>query len=243
MTLWPPPPTDLPALTQSVHVWTIQLDQVGVDLQRARELISADETERAARFTFDRDRRRYLVAHLALHSILNRYLATALGSLSFEIGPNGKPRLPSSFAHAGVQFNLSHSHEMALIGFTHGREIGVDIEYVNKQFEFQDIADKFFTAKEVAAMRRVAPELQRVAFFKCWTSKEGFLKAKGTGLSGKLDEVEISLDATEAVQINAAVSGWSLIQLQPIVGYEAALVLEGKPLPVDCYQWELPVPL
>jgi 4'-phosphopantetheinyl transferase len=226
-------------LAQSVHVWAVRLDQEGVDLEHARELISADETERAARFMFERDRRRYLVAHVALHRILNRYLPGAPINLSFDVSPNGKPGLPPEIlATSAVRFNLSHSHEMALFAVTRGREIGVDIEYVNERFEFQDIADKFFTAKEVSAMRGLAPDLQRRAFFKCWTSKEAFLKAKGTGLSGKLDEVEISLNSAQRVQIGAAVPGWSLTELQPIEEYEAALVLEGKPLTIQCYQWE-----
>jgi len=237
MTLWPPPHSDFPALTESVHVWAVQLDQEGVDLQHARELISADETERAARFMFDRDRRRYLVAHVALHKILNRYLPGAPVNLSFDVGPNGKPRLPDTFATSEVRFNLSHSHEIALFAVTQGREIGVDIEYVNEQFEFQDIADKFFTAKEVGAMRSLAPALQRRAFFKCWTSKEAFLKAKGTGLSGKLDEVEISLAADERVQINAAVPGWTLTELRSADSYEAAVVIEGEPLTIQCFGW------
>jgi 4'-phosphopantetheinyl transferase len=238
MTLWPQPPANFPALKQSVHVWAVRLDQEGVDLARAQDFISADEAERAERFMFDRDRRRYLVAHMALHGILKRYLPSAPATLRFEIGTNGKPRLPNALAASGVRFNLSHSNEMALLAVTHGREIGVDIEYVKEQFEFQEIAEKFFTAREVAAMRSVVPQLQRQAFFKCWTSKEAFLKAKGTGLSGKLDEVEISLAADQRVQINAAVPGWSLTELAAMDGYETALVIEGEPLPVHCYQWQ-----
>jgi 4'-phosphopantetheinyl transferase len=77
--------------------------------------------------------------------------------------------------------------------------------------------------------------LQRQAFFKCWTSKEAFLKAKGTGLSGKLDEVEISLDAHDRVRIDASVPGWSLSELEAVEAYECALVVAGAPLPAHCY--------
>jgi 4'-phosphopantetheinyl transferase len=238
MNFWPLPPAELPALERSVHVWATRLDDDNVDLGRARELISVDERERAERFKFERDRRRYLIAHAALHEILRRYLPIDSEPLIFDYGSNGKPRLSPALSPAGVQFNLSHSNELALLAVTRRGEVGVDIEYVKENFEFQDIAEKFFTAKEVAAMRSLPVHLQRRAFFKCWTSKEAFLKAKGTGLSGKLDEVEIILTATREVQITASVPGWSLAELAPIDSYEAALVIEGEPLPIKHYLWQ-----
>jgi 4'-phosphopantetheinyl transferase len=238
MNFWPLPPAELPALERSVHVWAVRLDDDIVDLGQARAFISADERERAERFKFDRDRRRYLIAHAALHEILRRYLPIDSEPLIFDYGSNGKPMLSPALGPAGVQFNLSHSNELALLGVTPRGEVGVDIEYVKENFEFQDVAERFFTAKEVAAMRSLPVHLQRRAFFKCWTSKEAFLKAKGTGLSGNLDVVEIILTATREVQITASVPGWSLAELAPIDSYEAALVIEGEPLPIKHYLWQ-----
>ena len=186
---------------------------------------------------FERDRRRYLVAHLALHEILLGYLPSAPAGLSFDIGANGKPRLSQALAPSGIEFNLSHSSEIALLAVCHGREVGVDIEYVKEDFEFQEVAERFFTAREVAAMRGLPQILQRQAFFKCWTSKEAFLKAKGTGLSGALDEVEIALFSEQQVAISAAVPGWTLMELNSIDGYEAALVIEESPVSIHYYLW------
>jgi 4'-phosphopantetheinyl transferase len=238
MNSWPQSPAQLPALQDHVHVWAVRLDDASVDLDRAGALISLDERERAARFKFARDRRRYLVAHVALHEILQRYLPIVSAGLSFVIGANGKPSLPQALAPSGVEFNLSHSNEMALLAVCHEREVGVDIEYVKEDFEFQEVAEHFFSAREVAAMRGLPPSLQRQAFFKCWTSKEAFLKAKGTGLSGALDEVEIAIIVNEQVRITANVPGWSLAELDSIDGHEAALVVAGAPAPINYYLWE-----
>lgn len=238
MNSWAQPPAELPALEASVQVWVVRLDDASVDLERGRELLSPDERERAARFKFERHRRRYLIAHIALHEILSRYLAIEPAHLSFDLGTNGKPKLPQALAPSGIEFNLSHSNEMALLAVSHGRELGVDIEHVREQFEFQDVAERFFTAKEVTAMRGLPPPLQRQAFFKCWTSKEAFLKAKGTGLSGALDEVEISLRGDDQIRITANVPNWWLFELDPIAGYEAALVVAGAPAAIHCYQWQ-----
>ncbi len=238
MNSWPQPPAQLPALQDHIHVWAVRLDAATVDLDRPGALISLDERERAERFKFERDRRRYLVAHVALHEILQRYLPIVPAGLSFDIGANGKPSLPQALAPSGVRFNISHSNEMALLAVCHKREVGVDIEYVKEDFEFQEVAERFFTAKEVAALRGLPASLQRQSFFKCWTSKEAFLKAKGTGLSGALDEVEIAIGGDEQVRITANVPGWSLAELDSIDGYEAALVVVGAPLPIHYYPFE-----
>jgi 4'-phosphopantetheinyl transferase len=238
MTSWPRSPVELPPLEDSIHVWAVRLEDVTVDLDCGHDLFSPEERERAARFKFDRDRRRYLVAHVALHDILCRYAGIDPVGFSFDIGANGKPRLPQALGSSGVEFNLSHSNEMALVAVCHKREVGVDIEYAKEDFEFQEVAERFFTAREVTAMRGLPARLQRQAFFKCWTSKEAFLKAKGTGLSGALDEVKIALTAAEQVRITADVPGWSLSELEPIDGYEAALVVAGAPVPICYYLWE-----
>ena len=238
MTPWPPSAAEVPALEDSAHVWTVRLDDATVDFDRGRDLLSPEEQARAARFKFERDRRRYLVAHIALHDILRRYLPSEPAHLSFDIGANGKPRLAQALASRGVEFNLSHSNEMALLAVCDKREVGVDIEYVKEDFEFQEVAERFFTPREVTAMGGLPASLQRQAFFKCWTSKEAFLKAKGTGLSGALDEVEIALTTAEQVRITADVPGWSLSELDPIDGYEAALVIAGAPVPICYYLWE-----
>lgn len=238
MNSWPQPLGERPALEASVQVWAVRLDDASVDLERGGDLLSPDERERAARFRFELHRRRYLVAHIALHEILSGYLPIEPESLSFDVGTNGKPKLAQALAPSGIEFNLSHSNEMALLAVTRGHEVGVDIEYVRNKFEFQEVAERFFTAKEVAAMRGLPSTLQCQAFFKCWTSKEAFLKAKGTGLSGALDEVEIALEGDGQVRIAANVPNWWLFELAPITGYEAALVIASERAPICCYQWE-----
>jgi len=238
MTSWPRSPVELPALEKSIHVWAVRLDDTTVDLDCGHDLLSPEERERATRFKFDRDRRRYLVAHIALHDILSRYVPIDPARLSFDIGANGKPRLPQALASSSVEFNLSHSNEMALLAVCHRREVGVDIEYVKEDFEFHEVAKRFFSAREVAAIRGLPANLQRQAFFKCWTSKEAFLKAKGTGLSGALDEVKIALTTAEQVRITADVPGWSLSELDPIDGYEGALVVANAQVPICYYLWK-----
>jgi 4'-phosphopantetheinyl transferase len=235
---WVTPPIDLALSDSAVDIWLISLTQPGASYASLADLLSASEQERAARFKFDEHQRRFVVAHAAVRSILSQYLKRAPESLQFVNSANGKPSLAAELAGSEMQFNLSHSFEMALLGVTHRRQIGVDIELIKEDYAFDEVAARFFTPKELAAFRALPVHLQRRAFFKCWTSKEAFLKAKGTGLSGKLDEVEITVAGDERVRINASVPGWGLTEINPGNNYEAALVVEGGVLPVRCYRWQ-----
>jgi 4'-phosphopantetheinyl transferase len=220
-----------------VHVWLVQANGERTCPEDLEALLSSVEQDRASRFKFDADRRRYVNVHWALRSILSAYLNSPAQELQFESGLYGKPKLASIHAEKQFEFNLSHSHQVALIALTQGREIGVDIEYVKTDFPIHEVAENFFTPKEAAALKTLPEHLQRQAFFKCWTSKEALLKAKGTGLSGELDEVEI-LSGGQHVRINANVPGWSLVELIACDGYEAALVSEGEPAQIHLYRWE-----
>ena len=239
--LWPLPPNAVKLNDDEVHVWLVNAGAKDIPPDLLATSLSEEEKERAARFKFVKDRRLYIAAHVALRSLLAKYLRVAADKFHFVSGPQGKPALAPPQAAGGLEFNLSHSHEVALVAVARQRAVGVDVEFVKRQFSFDELARRFFTTKEVAALCELPQTLQREAFFKCWTSKEAFLKAKGTGLSGKLDEVVITLAADQQVRINASVPDWSLTELTLCVGYQGALVVQGAPRPIRCYQWESPL--
>ncbi len=226
------PPHHMNAPDQEIHVWIAAAGETDDFRRSCYPVLSAAEQERARRFKFEKDERLFTVAHAALRSILARYLNASPARIEFAIGPQGKPRLA---AGESLRFNLSHSGELAVIAIA-SRELGVDVEGIKENFEFEEVAEHFFTAREVAALRALPGALQRRAFYQCWTSKEAFLKAKGTGLSGELDEVQIILDG-EAVRVAANVPGWSLMPLDAGGGYAAAVVRAGEPAQVRLYRW------
>jgi 4'-phosphopantetheinyl transferase len=236
---WPASSDPLPPLEGYVHVWAVELDEAGFDARSWLGRLSPAEQARAQRFKFADDRRRYIVAHVALRDILSGCLKVAAGDLQFVDGENGKPRLAAALPHNRLEFNISHSYERALVAATQELVVGVDLEFVKSEFGFHEVAERFFTQREVSALRALPRSLQSQAFYKCWTSKEAFLKAKGTGLSGALDEVEIGLTSGNQVAINASVAGWSLMELDPGDGYEGALVVQGqKALPIQRHRWQ-----
>ncbi|MDQ2975523.1 MAG: 4'-phosphopantetheinyl transferase superfamily protein, partial [Acidobacteriota bacterium] len=174
-----------------VHLWQARLDdQLAVTL---KPLLSEEETARANRFHFIKDRNDFIVARGLLRKLLAAYLGVAgSADLTFSYGDKGKPFLAEN-QRSSINFNLAHSHGMALYAFSHDRELGVDLEFVKDELADEEIADRFFSTTEVKALQRVPAELRRQAFFNCWTRKEAYIKARGEGLSMPLNDFDVSL--------------------------------------------------
>ena len=156
-----------------VDVWLVNLEAAGDWLPP-----TLAEAERAARLVSAALQRRYLHSHAALRAILGRY---ATAALDFAVGEHGKPYLP---ALPELRFNLSHSHEMALIAVSREVEVGVDVERLRPLPECMAIAERFFPPVDAAALAEVAPDAREAEFFRRWTRIEAMLKACGVGLYG-----------------------------------------------------------
>jgi phosphopantetheine--protein transferase-like protein len=138
-----------------------------------------------------------------LRDILGRYLGVPPSELGFRYSAYGKPALAAGFDGVGVRFNISHSHEMALLAVTCHREIGVDIEYLGREIRGEEIAEHFFSTHERASLRALPAAAKHEAFFNCWTRKEAYIKAHGEGLSLPLDQFDVSLAPGEPAALLA----------------------------------------
>lgn len=217
-----------------VHVWRITLELSPGKVERLWQILAPDEHLRAERFHFRRDRQRFIVARGLLRVILGNYLDIKSEQLRFGYERNGKPFLVSQSApESSLSFNLSHSHELALCAVTRQRQIGVDIEHIRADFAGEDIAERFFSAREINMLRTLPAQLREEAFFHGWTRKEAFIKAKGVGLSLPLDQFDVMLlpDGPAALERTywdeSEAARWSLRKLEVGAGYAAALAVEG----------------
>src|SRR5438552_11291358 len=183
---------DAPVVWQNeAHIWRARLDVPWS--WTFDEALSLDDRTRADRFKFESDRRRFCVARASLRLILSRYLKTKPGRLRFETGEFGKPFLADERLSGGLRFNLSHSHQLALIAITRDREVGVDVEYMRSEFVTDDVANHFFSQAEVQQFQEVPAESKTQSFFDCWTRKEAYIKARGEGLYCPLDQFDVSV--------------------------------------------------
>lgn len=222
-----------------VHVWRAFLDAPPDAVGYYRELLSDDERERASRYHFEKDAKHFVVARGALRMILSRYTSRPARLLRFELNEFGKPSLAGAGA---LRFNLSHSHGVALYTFALGRELGVDVEYAREDFDGPQLANHYFSSREVEALLALPEAARRRAFFNCWARKEAYIKARGMGLSLPLDSFDVSLAPGEPAALLRADEGWcgppwSLVELRPGGGHVGALAVEGEGWTLRCWQW------
>lgn len=180
-----PPAASVPAVGHC-DVWRIDLDAVegvGPALQGEGPLDAA-ELARAARFAFERDRRRFVAARLALRRILGMALGRDPAALVIEAPPLHRPRLAGD---SGLDFNLSHSGRLALVAVGQAAPLGVDVEEWRSVPDAAALAARLFTPRECAALAADP----RAAFLTCWTRKEAVLKSTGLGLSVEPRTVEV----------------------------------------------------
>ena len=236
-------PQETPRLfPDEVHVWLVRLEGQDLNLEDLRETLSKDEQTKANRFRFKRHRRRYVVCRGILRKLIGGYLQKDPSHIRFRYETKGKPVLEKGSGE-GLQFNLSHSEEVALLALTRHREIGVDVEFLRPLSDANQIAERFFSPHERADLRSLASGDQIAAFFNCWTRKEAYLKARGEGITRALDQFCVSLVPQEPARLlrvqwdTREVDRWSMLSLQPTPGYIAALVVEGKDWKPRYWRW------
>src|SRR3981081_683247 len=176
----------------TVRVWHWPLGVSALEVADLRKVLSADELERAERYRFDQHRNEFILTRAVLRIVLASYTAQSPESLSFDYSAQGKPALKNS--PPDLRFNVSHTEGLGVLALVREREIGVDAEKIRPQPDAQKLAKRFFSAREQLFLGKLSgDELQR-AFFRCWTRKEAYIKAKGEGLSSPLHAFDVSLE-------------------------------------------------
>jgi len=217
-----------------VQLWRSDLAAIRSDESRWQSLLSADEKQRASRFHFAIDRQRFATTRALLRLILAGYLSAHPNDLAFSYSKKEKPSLGPLYAGSNLAFNVSHSGEIALLAFTRGRRIGVDVEHIHRDIEIDRIARRFFSAHEQNELAAFPDEEKTQSFFRCWTRKEAYIKAVGDGLSLPLSQFDVSLETSAKSALlatrpdNLEAERWFLREAPAGDGYAAALCVEGR---------------
>jgi 4'-phosphopantetheinyl transferase len=190
-------------------------------------LLSADENERRRRYQFACDERAFVLSRAVLRILLSRYLSRSASDIPLCYGRYGKPQI--SQIQTDLQFNIAHSGGIAVYAFAQGSSVGIDVEEVRPSPEMESIARGYFCPEETRDLLSLPLQDREIAFFRCWTRKEAYIKGEGTGLSRPLDSFRVTLRNTDPVRLvrvdgNAdAARGWTLFELTPLAGYICAL--------------------
>jgi 4'-phosphopantetheinyl transferase len=220
--------------TSTIDVWLWSLSPPTGTLERYWRNLNPEERARAARFSAPRLQDQYVAGRGGMRDILGQYLHRAPRSVPIHCNVFGKPQLANGSAGA-LHFNLSHTGGLAALAVSPTFDVGIDIEEMRSIGE--PIAERFFSAAEAEALRHISCDRSLQAFYKCWTSKEAFVKAHGAGLSLPLDSFEVSVDPDRPPALinlagdHTAADHWSLLALDlpaGLSGTVAALTVGNR---------------
>ena len=130
-----------------------------------------------------------------------------------------------------MRFNVSHTDGLALLAFVRTRDIGVDVEKIKAATDAKKLAERFFSDRERSFLESLSGEELHAAFFRCWTRKEAYVKARGEGLSLPLHQFDVSVAEDEPQALLATrpdpseADRWVLRDLPTSPGYAAALAV------------------
>jgi len=178
-----------------VHAWWRSLREQATAIPACYELLSPEERERASRYRVEGPRNDFILTRGTLRSLLAGYLQRTPQELTFRLTQYGKPFIAGP---CDLRFNVSHTDGLALLAFVRQREVGVDVERIRPEPEAQKLAERFFSVPERRALQNLSGDALQRAFFRCWSRKEAYIKARGEGLSLALDQFDVSIAANES---------------------------------------------
>lgn len=177
---------------RTVHVWKLIL--VNNSEVASSDILSNNEMKKAERFRFEVDKNKFVRIRTVLRNLLSCYTGVAAQELTFSYNRYGKPYLRIANNKKPVFFNLTHSNDIALFAFTRQGELGIDIEYMGENVPSMQLAQRFFSAQEYQALAQLSGNTLKLGFYRCWTRKEAFIKAVGTGLSLPMSSFAVNLE-------------------------------------------------
>lgn len=219
-----------------LDVFAVNLDAPEDVRARLWSHLSSEERQNAETFVFPEHQQRYVVGRGMLRELLAPRLGIPPGGIEFIGNAYGKPRLADVHRAPELNFNVSHSGSLALYAFCRDCDVGVDVELMREIEDADDLAERFFSPAEAAALAALPVDQKSLAFLACWTRKEAFIKAIGLGLSCPLDAFDVSLEPDAPARLLRidpsidSVSSWSMQGFRPRDGYIAAVAHRPREL-------------
>lgn len=180
-----------------VHLWLVDQRLIDLEPQRAiyMKWLSEEERKRVHDFSRDELRDSHLITRAGLRATLSQYSdSVPPKAWQFERSARGKPRLSDQSPMKELSFNLSHSGDWLAVGVTVDNDIGVDVQHKQHQHSLAELAQRFFSPEEAESLATQPEARQAEHFFRLWTLKEAYLKARGLGIANGLDKARFHID-------------------------------------------------
>ena len=228
-------------LDGEIHLWSSLLDQSEEVINYFWIKLSDKEKERISKYKFKFLRDRHTVSTGLLKSLISCYLNTEVKEISFLQNGHGKPSLQPELNKLDLRFNISHSENVGVFAFSLGKELGIDVELIQKISNLNQIIDISFSDYEKKWFYKTEPEGRNELFYKIWTAKEAFVKAIGKGLSYSLKEIEFQTKADKTIEFHSthghqdSCGEWKIFTFNPLPNFISSLVTQTNGLRIRRY--------
>lgn len=211
----------LPDPAPGVRCWALALERAPEEVLALERVLASAERMRADRFGTAALRARYVVGRAMLRHLLGELLGMAPGEVPMHRGRRGRPQIDSA---TGLDFNITHTRSLAIVGVVAGARIGVDVEHEDREANADGLARKFMTQAEQASLTRLPADERRRRFLRLWTCKEAMSKATGDALSAPFRSLDVEVDHGPrliAGPVPYQPADWSLHEVAALPGFLA----------------------
>lgn len=197
---------------------------------RALEWLQAAERDRYDRYRFDADRRMFLLGRVVARALVGRALGVAPMAWRWREGPRGRPEVGEP--ECRLRFNLAHSAGLVVCALASDREVGVDVEDLERAPVDRALVPRYCSPAEAADVGRQDPTGWHERFLVYWTLKEAYLKARGLGIAVHLADITFSLgDSNARIGFRGSLAGtdtrWTFQLLQPTLRHLVAVAVSS----------------
>jgi 4'-phosphopantetheinyl transferase len=221
----------------AVVVWIAHLPELREELPLLEALLDPRELERAGRFRFADDRVRFVAGRGLLRHGLRRYAPKAPAVIEIAYSSLGRPLLPAEYE--APQFSISHTHDLVALAFAEGAQVGVDLEFMQPPVDLLELAERILSEEDFRAFEAFPHVGKQLAFYRAWTRKEAYLKARGEGIGPGLQDVSVSFTAEATTPVtdrrNASTTAWRLHALPVPEEYMGCLACDDGARPMACF--------
>ena len=189
-------------MTIDVHIGTVRA--FGARLEHGALPLSAAERERAGRFHHMSDRWEFVLGRVMARHLLSQRCGVAPEDFQFVENAHGRPEIAHPAAACERRFNLSHSGGLVACVIGETRQVGVDVERLDRPPVDPRVIQRYCSPGEQAALASMPDTLRHERFLELWTLKESYVKARGTGLTLPLSRIsfQIGLEGPGDVTFN-----------------------------------------
>jgi 4'-phosphopantetheinyl transferase len=216
-------------LNGPIVVWLAEVSAARESLPILARQLASQEQARVARLRMEDDRSRFTLGRALIRECLRSYVPQLDEEIPFAYTPRGRPYLAENEA---IHFSISHTHDLVAVAVTAGGQVGIDLEFLRRDLNPIELARRIFSEKDFHAFEMVPEKEKLRIFFRAWTRKEAYLKARGEGISAGLEQVTVSFSAEqpslmEDARDPSATEAWRVYSLPLPQDYSGSLACDN----------------